>query len=138
MPSHKWHPLEVLAAKILHRFYNLAWLEALTGKKQKFGIAGIIPNSPQYKVAHNRVTCDFIGVNYYTKGIIRWGAKKKERERADHLPLSLQFAKKDEVASDLDWAIHPKGFEKTIRTASSYGLPIIVTENGIADKTIRF
>ncbi|HWL89555.1 MAG TPA: family 1 glycosylhydrolase, partial [Polyangiaceae bacterium] len=44
----------------------------------------------------------------------------------DHLPTSLP-------KTDFAWDIDPPSFRSVLTEASSYGLPIVVTENGLAD-----
>jgi beta-glucosidase/6-phospho-beta-glucosidase/beta-galactosidase len=46
-----------------------AWLDAVTGRKQHFGVRGMIPYADQVQEARGRKTADFIGINYYTKNI---------------------------------------------------------------------
>ena len=134
MPDRPWHWIEALLAKTFWRFYNRAWLDAITGKKQNFGVIGFVPAPPQVLEAHGRKTADFIGVNYYTKAYVQWRPRDAGEKRPADLPLGLVFARRKEPASDVEWAIHPKGLGKMLRTASRYGLPIYVTENGIADR----
>ena len=129
-PNRNWHPLEVLLSKLCWRFFNCSWLEATTGKKQNFGIPWLIPAVPQVSEALGRNTCDFLGVNYYTKGYLNWSPLSQMQSE---FPIQVDFFRKGESRSDLDWAIHPKGLGKMIRVAKSYGLPIYITENGIAD-----
>jgi beta-glucosidase len=37
----------------------------------------------------------------------------------------------------MGWAIHPQGFRRMIDLAAGYGLPLYITENGIADREDR-
>lgn len=55
---------------------------------------------------------DFLGVNYYRA--VGW---------TKNLPKS-----------DLGWAIYPAGLEEILGNLKRYGLPIYITENGIADR----
>ena len=64
---------------------------------------------------------DFIGVNYYftvTKQVRGLSVKDKEWKGA---------------ASDLKWPIRPEGLKYVLLHMKRYGLPIYVTENGLAD-----
>ncbi|MBI4404736.1 MAG: glycoside hydrolase family 1 protein [Deltaproteobacteria bacterium] len=133
-PDRPWHPIEAWTARIFHRFFNLSWLDALAGRKQHFGVLGIIPYPKQVKEAIGRVTADFIGVNYYTKAYVQWHPLAKTENSPSEIPLGLTFCRRKEPASDLGWAIHPKGLAKMIRVASAYKLPLYITENGIADR----
>jgi beta-glucosidase len=134
MPDRKWHPLENLLAKVIHGFYNRSWLDAVTGRKQRFGVPFLIPQAAKVPEALGRKTCDFIGVNYYTKAYIQWHPRAPQNERPRELPIGITFARRREPVSDLGWAVYPKGFGKTLRFVAQYGLPIYITENGIADK----
>lgn len=134
MPGRFWHPVEAALAKVFWRFYNRAWLDAITGKKQHFGVLGLIPYAKPVREALGRKTADYIGVNYYTKGYIQWRPRGAHVEKFSELPLGIAFSDGKETASDLGWAIHPRGFRRILDFAASYGLPIYVTENGIADR----
>jgi beta-glucosidase len=133
-PDRKWHPAELVLTHIFHRFYNRAWLDAVTGRRQHFGVLGLMPYAKQVTEARNRKTVDYIGVNYYTKAYVQWWPRAPAQERPAALPLGIEFARRHNPVSDLGWAIHPNGFAKILKYAACYGLPIYVTENGIADR----
>ena len=64
--------------------------------------------------------CDFMGVNYYFSTRI-YGYREHNSE--DHV-------------SDLGWDMHPADIERVIeRLYEKYKLPIMITENGLADAT---
>jgi beta-glucosidase len=132
IPDRFWHPMERLLTYAFNRFYNTAWLRAITGQKQCFGIPFIVPSPPQVPEALGRVTADFIGINYYTKAYVQW--KPRSEEPISDFPVNLKFHRKHDTVSDMGWAIHPQGLSKVIRLAQSYRLPIYITENGIADR----
>jgi beta-glucosidase len=137
MPERKWHPFERLFSHYLISFYNRAWLDAVTGKKPKFHVPFFIPKAPMVPEALGRKTVDFLGINYYTKGYIQFMPRDAAHPRPAQSPIGLSFAKRHEEASDVDWAVHPDGFRKMIRLVAEYGLPIYITENGIADREDR-
>jgi beta-glucosidase len=134
MPDRKFHPIDLILVRILRRFYNRAWLDAVTGRKQHFGVLGLIPTPSPVKEAIGRNTADFIGINYYTKAYVQWRPKAPAHERPPELPIGVTFARRKETVSDLDWSIHPAGFYRMIRFVRKYCLPIYITENGIADR----
>lgn len=147
--ANHWNPMERLLVQVLRRFYNRAWLDAVTGEKQHFGVTGLVPYAEQVPMALGRKTVDFIGINYYTKAYICWknpGEKAedsgyvpmtvettKEKSVESFLPFQVCLMKKGEVASDMGWAVHPDGLGGMIRFVKTYNLPIYITENGIAD-----
>jgi len=51
-----------------------------------------------------------------------------------NLPIGISFARRSDTISDLGWAISAKGFRKLLKRVGTFGLPIYVTENGIADR----
>ena len=60
---------------------------------------------------------DFIGLNHYRHH--KFGASKEERAAA--------------VYSDTGWEVHPASLYRCLAALKSYGIPIYVTEHGIAD-----
>jgi beta-glucosidase len=80
---------------------------------------------------------DYVGINYYTRLIIRsvgWGfhAFLGQACRLDH---------HDDrgVISDTGWEVYPAGFRVALEKFSRLGVPLFVTENGIAttDEALR-
>jgi beta-glucosidase len=75
---------------------------------------------------------DFIGVNYYS--VLRVSAHS-----GVVLPPPVSAAvTPDHIASDRPktdfvWDIYPEGLSTVLEEAKSYGLPLVVTENGLAD-----
>ena len=73
---------------------------------------------------------DYIGINYYSA---LWATVNGLQIpvinafiRSDHLP-------NDRPKTDFFWDIYPGGFRIVLEEANRYGLPIVITENGIAD-----
>lgn len=67
---------------------------------------------------------DYLGFNYYA------------REVASPLAFALQALRFGSNVTDLGWFIEPDGLKRVIvNLASRYGKPLIITENGIADKS---
>lgn len=80
---------------------------------------------------------DFIGINYYARTVVRHGWKGKallvgrecDREH-HHGPREW---------SEMGWEIYPHGLLQVLRRFGRYGLPLMVTENGLAteDEELR-
>jgi beta-glucosidase/6-phospho-beta-glucosidase/beta-galactosidase len=75
---------------------------------------------------------DFVGVNYYSDTIV-------SASRGLILPVvnaSILFANLPTTRpkTDFEWDIYPEGFGTVLDEAATYGLPLIVTENGVADR----
>ncbi|MGH2812028.1 MAG: glycoside hydrolase family 1 protein [Actinomycetota bacterium] len=100
------------------------YLEALSSGK----IAGLMV--PDDEVRSIAGTDDFIGVQYYTRVV------------ADPAALSGAAARKDaesqlgggpgERVTQMGWVWHPEGLGKVIDEVAATGLPIYITESGIA------
>jgi beta-glucosidase len=73
---------------------------------------------------------DYIGLNYYSAAIASSRGLKlpviDASIRLDNLPT-------ERPKTDFHWDIHPKGFREVLDEVNVYRLPIVVTENGIAD-----
>lgn len=136
LPDRWWHPLERTLAFVVGEFYNRRWLKAITGNKQSFGLPGLIPAAPT-RTRLAKPTADFIGVNYYTKAYVRWRPRDASEGTVAGVPLGIAFARRNEPVTDVGWAIHPEGFRRVLLSALSFGLPVYITENGLADKDDR-
>jgi beta-glucosidase len=75
-----------------------------------------------------RRTQDFLGINYYSRDLVRFSPG-----HAAGLFVSRSVPAGADV-SDLGWEIYPQGLGQVVRAwAKRSGLPVYITENGIAD-----
>lgn len=80
---------------------------------------------------------DFIGLNYYCRTLIHWGTSRTE------MLFGRDWLADDQGGvrrfSDLGWEVYAPGFKEQLRSVAGYGVPVVVTENGIAtdDETLR-
>jgi beta-glucosidase len=75
-------------------------------------------------------TQDFFGINYYSRDVVRFSMR-----HAGELFVARGVPPGAPV-SDLGWEIYPAGLGHVVRAwAKRSGLPVYVTENGIADAT---
>mmetsp|Transcript_19157 Transcript_19157/g.34659 ORF Transcript_19157/g.34659 Transcript_19157/m.34659 type:complete len:500 (-) Transcript_19157:424-1923(-) len=72
-----------------------------------------------WRGAPGKGCCDWWGINYYSRGIFTW-----------HL---LPGRRGDEVLTDMYYPIYPDGMFRAIERCSEFGLPMYITETGIAD-----
>lgn len=73
---------------------------------------------------------DFVGVQYYSRATV-------EQLLAGD-PLAVPKRVRKLPKTDMGWEIYPKGLYYTVkRTWRRYGLPVYVTENGLADAADR-
>ena len=48
-------------------------------------------------------------------------------------PLTPTLPPCPTTCTDFGWEVYPEGFRRSLKTAGGYGLPVYVTENGLAD-----
>lgn len=71
----------------------------------------------QYFLQKIKDKLDFIGLNYYCRDkLFGWRVKND-----------------DEIVSDLGWELFPEGIYKVLLDLKKYNLPVLITENGLAD-----
>ncbi|ADO74619.1 glycoside hydrolase family 1 protein [Stigmatella aurantiaca] len=124
-PDRWWHPLDHAAVRLGAHAYNHAFHEALVTGKLRVTMPGLA--STRAEIPQARGSCEFIGVNYYSRAHLRF------------LPrypfLAFQF--RDRLGrglTDIGWEDYPEGFGEILRETKRYGLPVWVTENGIDDR----
>ncbi len=75
---------------------------------------------------HEKVL-DFIGINYYGRTIVSFVG----------LPGLYKTEEGPGPKSDMGWEVYPEGMYTVLKEVSKFGLPIMVTENGVADHGIK-
>ena len=131
-PEEPNDPEDVAAADRVRYLNNLWFLEATTRGDWDDDFDGKL-DGPNDKKADPALANknDWIGVNYYTTVTASASRGFKlpvvnAAIRQDHIP-------NDRPKTDFAWDIYPKGFRVVLDEAKRYGLPLFVTENGIAD-----
>jgi beta-glucosidase len=116
-----WLPWDRLAAKALHTLFNDLFPRTL-----KDGVFNTIRKKTSIPEAIG--TQDFVGVNYYSTDMVRFSpfAAKDMYTR--------RFYPEDAALSESDFIANiPEGMIEAVKWAGSFGLPIIITENGVDD-----
>ncbi len=116
-PLRKLHPEDRLVSNYLDRVYNYSYLDSLLkGKLVKPLGKGEAAREISSKL-------DFIGINYYSRIFVKYSKPLPE------IAVGDEFEK-----TDMGYEFFPQGIEDVILKAyKRYQLPIIITENGIAD-----
>jgi beta-glucosidase len=125
-PLRAWNPLDQLQAHLEDRLFNRAVLHAAVSGRIELSIPGATPVRRFVPVLKGAL--DWIGLNYYT----RW--------RVRSLSPVPHVTAPDAPRNDLGWEVWPEGLRRAIEAcASATGVPVLVTENGVADErdTIR-
>jgi beta-glucosidase len=124
-PDRMWHPLDRALTHLASYNYNHAFLDAVTTGKLRVNFPGLA--SAKVEIGGAKGSCDFIGVNYYTRAHLRFVTKK---------PF-VQFGYRDvnkRGLTHIGWEDYPEGFLQLLTEMKRYGLPVWITENGIDDR----
>lgn len=128
-PLDPQNPKDREAAEVLANLSVWDFLVAVTGDRLTFRMPAEVPGGASFDrafPADEPPALDWLGVNYYTRWLISYAAKSKLRVEW-HAPTSEH--------GDNGWPIAPEGLGRVLLDASARfpHLPLIVTENGLAD-----
>lgn len=118
--------LAKIPAKLIDYAFHDLFLEAMTRGKFKFplGFGGYPYGKGVY--------CDFMGINYYTRDIIKFSFNPFRL-------FSKLTVKEGAQVNDLGWEIYPEGLYRVCKESfEKYPFPIYITENGTCDAKDRF
>lgn len=120
-PEHEGSKLDKLPSSMVDAFYNYKYLKAT--------------------IEHS----DFAGINYYTGYWMKFrpglgGHNHKDFPMAmDEVPFGKIVRHEDEILNDLGLPIVPEFFLESLQYIySRFKKPVIITENGIADKEDKY
>ncbi len=128
-PLNASSPADVQGARTLHYINNLLFLNAIVYGNLDANANGVLTDPGDLTNAPDlRGRADFVGINYYGLTLVLGAAIPVVQglPEINNLPTPLP-------KTDVGWDIYPQGFIEVLDEANTYGLPIIVTENGIAD-----
>ena len=123
-PDRRGSALDRRLARHGERLYNLALLEAIATGEMEWSFPG--QGRTRFRVPGLPEANHFVGVNYYSRVHIRF------RGVSGAIGQFLYRDPESRGLTDMGWEIHPHGFDRVLRQAETVGLPVIVTENGIA------
>jgi len=130
-PARRFNPIDVALAHYIDKFWNEQILDSMINGVIKLKVPFFIDY--EEKVANLKNTLDFIGLNYYTRDFVQFDPNSAQKLKM--IPPAEIFKNSPEKISEYGWEIYPEGFYQVIMKASHYQLPIMITENGIADST---
>lgn len=121
-----WSPFDRLAAWLQSGLFNQLFPQALKTGVMRF---------PAWtkRVPEAKGTQDFLGVNYYTREYVNFSLL-----HAGELFGRRSFDSTDETSPTGFIANSPDGLFETLKWANGFGLPILITENGVEDKDDTF
>ncbi|GIW08447.1 MAG: beta-glucosidase [Dehalococcoidia bacterium] len=117
------HPTDRFIAWLHDRLLNHAILAGLDDPSltTMAGRALLRPRRP--------ATLDFIGINYYTRSEVRFAPNRPRTLFGDHVP-GRQGPK-----TLFGWEVYPRGLRDVLLALRPYRLPVVITENGIAEES---
>jgi len=116
-------PMDRMMAGITDRLFNQLLVDVhRTGRIQISvpGMADIDEVVPDLKGSY-----DFLGLNYYSRDMVRADFRSPT--------LSRQYVAEGRPVNDLGWDVYPEGLYQALKRYGRAGLPIYITENGMAD-----
>lgn len=121
-PARPLAPQDRAVAAAFGRIFNETILRSLRLGRLVF------PLTRAGKARGPRHSQDFIGLNYYTRDLVRFN----HRNRAEL--FGERVVVEGTRRSDLTWELYPEGLFRTLVSLRREHLPIFVTENGVADR----
>lgn len=128
-PYNRWFILDWLAAYYEERIWMQAMIEFFaTGK---YNVKLPFRDSFTYTDTDGVRAMDFFGINYYTRTAVVFNIFSPTLFHRIQLPGF--------PTTDMGWAVYPEGLYFAVKRYSAIGVPIIITESGLADAndTIR-
>ena len=120
LPARAWSPLDAAVRAFTHQAFNNTFPRALADGRVRF-----LHKATRLPAAAG--TQDFFGLNYYTCDVIAFRLAPQNLFQTRWYPSEAEPSRTGFNAS------YPPGMRMALDWANSYGLPIIITENGIED-----
>ncbi len=124
-PSRRWSPLDRAVCAIYDQLFNQTLLRSLRRGSLAFPLTRLA------RAQGPRQSQDFIGINYYTRNLVRFN------RRAPQELFGQRLVPAGAVTSDLGLEIYPHGLYLWLTSLAREGRPIYITENGVADRDDR-
>lgn len=113
-PKNRWSPIDWPLARLLEWVWNGAWRNGIQNGKMFFK-----------DVPEAKASLDFVGLNYYTHVLVG---------PASVSLLKMKFPKRrQEVATEFGYPMYAEGLARALDFLKPLGVPIEITENGVAD-----
>ena len=123
-PDRPGNPLDRRLVSEGEALYNLSLLEAVATGLVRWAFPG--EGRAILRVPELPGSTDLFGVNYYSRVHLRF------RGFPGPVGEVLYRDPRSRGLTQTGWEIHPEGFGRVLRLASQAGLPVVVTENGVA------
>jgi beta-glucosidase len=117
------NPVDGIVAGIAGAFYNDSFIDSVAQGRIRVSIPGAIDIDEPFPALAG--TFDYLGVNYYTREFVIGHLLGP-----DHY---VPTAPPELPRNDMGWEIYPEGLYRLLMHYRTYGWPLLVSENGIAD-----
>ena len=122
-PWRRLHIIDWMISYYANHFFNDSTIDFLRNGIFKIRIPGLAWIYHKNLKAIN--STDFFGLNYYSHNHLKVKFSVNE-------PFSIEYYK-DAILTDMPYTIYGEGLYRAIQSVSIIDVPIIITENGIAD-----
>ncbi len=122
-PYRRWHLFDWLVSRQFNGLFTDAIIRFFQTGHFDFSLPGLV-NVEHFNAA-TPGTLDFVGLNYYSHMLVKSHWNLKEFFTFERRP--------DEIMTDMPYPIYAEGFYRAIKTLAQLGVPVYITENGIAD-----
>jgi len=122
-PRNRFHPGDWIVARTVDKAFNESTLGLLKTGNYNFDFP---PVSISKKLPIAKASNDFVGLNYYSHIIFDF-ALDQDKALEPYMP-------EDEIKTDMEYTMYPEGLYSAIKRISQLNVPIIITENGVADR----
>jgi beta-glucosidase len=117
------YALDTALAAATNDYINDVVPRAITTGRLFLEVPGSITIDEQ--VPNMEGSCDWLGINYYERTYIRADLSVAT--------LSTQYQAEGAETTDLGWEVSPESLYHLLIRMDRYGLPLYITENGLAD-----
>ena len=123
-PWSRYNLFDWMFTLAMNHVFNWSAINFFKSGKLKFRVPFMMWHSHVNKKAKDSL--DFFGLNYYSHNHIKFNPFRKD--------FSDLMYRKEDTLTDMPYTIYAEGMYRAIKLVSSLGYPIIITENGVADK----
>jgi len=127
-PYNKWNLADWIFSSMVNKVFNETALRFIETGKFKYVLPTMARHKDQNPAAVNSI--DFIGLNYYSHYNLKFRFDLDKAFENNPLP--------DEIPTDMEYSQYPEGFYRAAKRLAELDVPIIVTENGVADATDQY
>lgn len=123
-PMNDWNLFDRLLSRTVNKGFNGSFISTFKDGNYRFAFPTLVDEQEEIPDAPS--TLDFVGLNYYSHNAMNFELNLDEALKTRMYP--------NETPTDMEYTMYPEGFYRAIKEISILGKPIMITENGVADK----